>query len=102
MVKGKEGLRTEMTHHGIAEVVQPVVVVGVAGQGVLGPVVVGVDLLPKEWKLVHPVHAEGQEVVIGYKTKHRLMKGCHVASRGVVAGSGIIETHIESELAEQS
>ena len=40
VVKRKEGLRTEMAHDGIAEVVQPVVVVGVAGQRVLGPVVV--------------------------------------------------------------
>ena len=81
------------------------VVVGVPGQGVLGPVVVGVDLLPKEWNhmksSMHPVHAEGHEVVIGYKTKHTLMKGCHVASRGVVPGNGIIETHVESQLAEQ-
>ena len=101
-----KGLRAKVPHHGIAEVVQPVVVVGVAGQGVLSPVVVRVDLVPKERNhmksSMHPVHAEGHEVVVGHQSKHPLMKGCHDAGRcWVVAGDCKVETQVEGKLTEQ-
>ena len=96
-----------MPHDGVAKVVQPVVIVGVAGQRVLGPVVVRVDLVPQEGhhvkRSMHPVHAEGHEVVVRHKAQGALLKRCHhLGLWRIVAWNGVVEAHVESKLAEQS
>ena len=101
-----EGLCAEMSHHSIAEVVEPVIVVGVAGQWMLCPVVITVDVVPQEWndmkRPMHPVHAEGHKVVVGHEAKRTLMKRCdHTCRSWVVPRNGIVEPHVKCELAQQ-
>jgi len=69
VIKGNQNLSKEMSHDSVAEVVKPVILVGRPGEGVLCPVVDGVNVPPQPGVdmqgAVHPVHPKGHEVVVG-------------------------------------
>lgn len=103
-IKRKKHLCTKVPNHRIAQVIQPVIIIRVAGQGMLGPVVVGVDLLPEPWHHmqgpVHPIHPEGHQVVVGHQPHSAFpQRRGHRAGR-VVAGDGVVQPHIEGKLAD--
>lgn len=51
---------------------------------------------------MHPIHPEGQQIVIGHQSHRTVTQGRdHVLSDWIVARDGIVQTHVESELADQ-
>ena len=64
------------------------------------------NLLPQPWHYMqcsmHPVHAKGQQVVICHQSQSSLMQWSHHILSRIVAWNGIVQTHIEGKLPDQS
>mmetsp|Transcript_5503 Transcript_5503/g.7770 ORF Transcript_5503/g.7770 Transcript_5503/m.7770 type:complete len:291 (+) Transcript_5503:650-1522(+) len=104
-VQRHQNLGEEVPHEGVREVVHPVVLVGVPRQWVPGPVVVGVDVVPEPrhdvQRTVHPVHAEGQDVVVRQHSKSPLVQGGDWPGCWIVARHRVVEAQVEHELTDQ-
>eukprot|EP00971_Amphidinium_carterae_P344592 6485082-Amphidinium_carterae.1 len=105
-VQRQQDLRKSMTHNGVHEVVKPMVLVGVAREGVPSPMMEGVNVLPHEWhnmqSSMHPIHAERQRVVVADEAQGALIPWQnHLRCSWIVSRNGIVKANIECELAQQ-
>mmetsp|Transcript_47550 Transcript_47550/g.153147 ORF Transcript_47550/g.153147 Transcript_47550/m.153147 type:complete len:313 (+) Transcript_47550:335-1273(+) len=107
-VDRKQDLRGNLAHDGVAEVVEPVVLVRVAGERMPRPVVNHVDAPPEKRhdveRAVGPVHAKGEEVVVGHKTGQPDRNRCASQPRvegGVEARHSVVQCQDERELREE-
>jgi len=68
MVQRHEQLRTKMASNVVDQILQPMVLIGIAGQRMLSPVMDRVQVLPEPGVnvvcTVTPIHAEGHNVVV--------------------------------------
>mmetsp|Transcript_94784 Transcript_94784/g.274064 ORF Transcript_94784/g.274064 Transcript_94784/m.274064 type:complete len:236 (+) Transcript_94784:623-1330(+) len=95
-----------MPHDRVRKVVHPVVLVCVARERVPGPMMEGVDALPQARDHVkgpvHPIHPEGQDVVVAQEAQHPLVPRRHrLSGRRIVAGECVVEAEVERELTHQ-
>eukprot|EP00403_Amphidinium_massartii_P013264 CAMPEP_0178415836 /NCGR_PEP_ID=MMETSP0689_2-20121128/23755_1 /TAXON_ID=160604 /ORGANISM="Amphidinium massartii, Strain CS-259" /LENGTH=338 /DNA_ID=CAMNT_0020037165 /DNA_START=366 /DNA_END=1379 /DNA_ORIENTATION=- len=106
-VQRNQDLGKAMANDCVSEVVEPMVLIGVTGQRMSRPVVVGVDAIPQHWHhmecSVRPIHCEGQEVVIAKEMQCALVPGKHDIRGGwVETRYGIVEADIQRKLTAKS
>mmetsp|Transcript_13482 Transcript_13482/g.24795 ORF Transcript_13482/g.24795 Transcript_13482/m.24795 type:complete len:220 (+) Transcript_13482:590-1249(+) len=104
-VKGDEDLGSRLADNCVGEVVEPVILVSVPAQGVLGPVVDTVDA-PKEGDVVarpmHPVHAEAHHQVVHHEPREPLAETVPTSPKLGLAHVKAVDEHIHEDLQERS
>mmetsp|Transcript_22715 Transcript_22715/g.34055 ORF Transcript_22715/g.34055 Transcript_22715/m.34055 type:complete len:200 (-) Transcript_22715:1564-2163(-) len=93
-----------MTHNRIAKVIRPVIFVGVATERVFGPVMEGVNVLPKPrddvQRSVRPVHTKAHDVVIQQQAHESFLQSLlfHNLDTRIKPRYQVVNTEIQDKL----